>query len=109
MKLQYKHTRCAGARPKYAKNRGIPGPLDATMETDMNMDPETIATLKIVVTAGHASSGFNDDSNARLEQLAQDGLLVAVSANKPKGPRRAYKPTDKGKEVVRQLAAQGAA
>lgn len=78
------------------------------MKTDMNMDAETIATLKIVCTAGRASSGFNDDSNARLEQLAQDGLLVAVG-NKPKGPRRAYKPTEKGKEMIRQLAAHGAA
>lgn len=74
----------------------------------MNMDAETIATLKIVCTAGHASSGFNDASNARLEQLAKDGLLVVVS-NKPKGPRQAYKPTEKGKEMVRQLAAHGAA
>lgn len=79
------------------------------MEADINMDAETIATLKIVCTAGHASSGFNEDSNARLEQLAQDGLLVAVSINKPKGPRRAYRPTEKGKEVIRQLASQGAA
>jgi hypothetical protein len=79
------------------------------MKADMTMDAETISTLKIVVTAGHASSGFNDDSNARLEQLAQDGLLVAVGANRPKGPRRAYKPTEKGKEVVRQLAGHGAA
>jgi hypothetical protein len=28
-----------------------------------------------------------------------------VSVAKPKGPRRAYKPTEKGKEVVRKLAA----
>jgi hypothetical protein len=79
------------------------------MKADMNMDADTISTLKIVVTAGHASSGFNDDSNARLEQLAQDGLLMAVGVSKPKGPRRAYKPTEKGREVVRQLAAHGAA
>ena len=73
----------------------------------MNMDAETIATLKIVCTAGSASSGFNGDSNARLEELAQEGLLVSVT--KPKAPRRAYKPTEKGKEMVRQLAAHGAA
>jgi hypothetical protein len=79
------------------------------MEAGMNMDAETITTLKIVCTAGQASSGFDDNSNARLEQLAQDGLLVAVSINKPKGPRRAYKPTEKGKEVIRQLATHGAA
>jgi hypothetical protein len=79
------------------------------MKADMNMDAETITTLKIVCTAGHASSGFNDASNARLEQLAQDGLLVAVNISRPKGPRRAYKPTEKGREMVRQLSGQGAA
>jgi hypothetical protein len=69
------------------------------------MDAETISTLKTVCTAGHASSGFNGDSNAQLEQLVQDGFLAEVIAAKPKGPRRAYKPTEKGKEVVRKLAA----
>lgn len=73
------------------------------------MDAETISTLKIVCTAGHASSGFNEDSNARLEQLAKDGLLVVVNVAKAKGPRRAYQPTEKGKEVLRALAVQGAA
>jgi hypothetical protein len=94
---------------KTPKITGFSQVAGATMKAGMNMDAETIATLKIVCTAGRASSGFNDDSNARLEQLAQDGLLVAVSINKPKGPRRAYKPTEKGKEVMRQLASQGAA
>jgi len=74
-----------------------------------NMDAETISTLKIVCTAGRASSGFNEDSNARLEQLAEDGFLVMVNVAKAKGPRRAYRPTEKGKEAVRQLAAHGAA
>jgi hypothetical protein len=69
------------------------------------MDAETISTLKTVCTAGQASSGFNGDSNAQLEQLAQDGLLVLVNVAKTKGPRRAYKPTEKGKEMVRKLAA----
>jgi hypothetical protein len=74
-----------------------------------HMDAETISALRIVCTAGGASSGFNGDSNARLERLAEDGLLVVVNLPKTKGPRRAYKPTEKGKEVVRQLAAHGAA
>lgn len=74
-----------------------------------HMDAETISALKTVITAGHASSGFNEESNARLEQLAAEGLLVEVSPAKHKGPRRAYKPTEKGKEVVRKLAAHGAA
>jgi hypothetical protein len=76
---------------------------------DEAMDAETISTLKTVITAGHASSGFNGDCNAQLEQLAEDGFLVVVSIAKPKGPRRAYQPTDKGREVVRKLAAHGAA
>jgi hypothetical protein len=79
------------------------------MKVDMIMDAETITTLKIVCTAGRASAGFNGDSNDRLEQLANDGLLVAVNVSKPKGPRRAYRPTEKGKEMVRQLASQGVA
>jgi hypothetical protein len=74
-----------------------------------HMDAETISTLRIVCTAGRATSGFNEDSNARLEQLAQDGFLVTVNVAKPKGPRRAYRPTEKGKEALRQLAAHGAA
>jgi hypothetical protein len=73
------------------------------------MDAETVSTLKTVCTAGQASSGFNGDSNERLEQLAEDGFLVVVNVAKPKGPRRAYKPTEKGREVVRKLAAHGAA
>lgn len=73
------------------------------------MDAETISTLKTVCTAGQAASGFNGDANDRLEQLAADGFLIAVNVTKPKGPRRAYKPTEKGKEAVRKLATHGAA
>lgn len=73
------------------------------------MDAETISTLKTVCTAGRASSGFNGDCNARLEQLAEDGFLVVVNVAKGKGPRRAYKPTEKGKEMFRKLGVQGAA
>jgi hypothetical protein len=73
------------------------------------MDAETISTLRTVCTAGRASSGYNGDCNARLEQLAADGLLVIVKVSKGKGPRSAYKPTEKGHEVVRQLSRKGAA
>jgi hypothetical protein len=73
------------------------------------MDAETISTLKTVCTAGQASSGFNGDCNERLEQLVQDGFLVVVNVAKAKGPRRAYRPTEKGQETVQKLAAQGAA
>jgi hypothetical protein len=73
------------------------------------MDAETISTLKTVCTAGGASSGYNGDCNARLEQLVEDGLLVVVNIPKAKGPRSAYKPTEKGKELFRQLSQKGAA
>lgn len=73
------------------------------------MDAETISTLRTVCTAGRASSGYNGDCNDRLEKLAEEGFLVAVSVTKTKGPSRAYKPTEKGKEAVRKLAAHGAA
>jgi hypothetical protein len=78
------------------------------------MDAETISTLKTVCTAGRASSGFNGDCNARLEQLAEDGFLVVVNVTRAKGPgvsesRSAYKPTEKGKEMFRKLGVKGAA
>jgi hypothetical protein len=73
------------------------------------MDAETISTLRTVCTAGRASSGFNGDCNARLEQLAEDGFLVVVNVAKAKGPLNAYKPTDKGKEMFRKLSHIGAA
>jgi hypothetical protein len=73
------------------------------------MDAETISTLKTVCTAGRASSGYNGDCNAQLEQLAADGFLVVVSVAKGKGPRKAYKPTEKGEEMFRKLSVHGAA
>ncbi len=73
------------------------------------MDAESISTLRTVCTAGRASSGFNGESNERLEQLVADGFLVVVNAPKAKGPRRAYKPTDKAKELLHQLGRQGVA
>jgi hypothetical protein len=73
------------------------------------MDAEMIATLKTVCTAGRASSGFNGDCNARLEQLVEDGFLVVINVAKAKGPRSAYKPSEKGQELFRQLSHQGAA
>jgi hypothetical protein len=78
------------------------------------MDAETISTLKTVCTAGGASSGFNGNSNAQLEQLVEDGFLVVVNVVKAKGPKssqksRAYQPTDKGRELCRKLAVKGVA
>jgi hypothetical protein len=73
------------------------------------MDAETVSTLRTVCTAGRASSGFNGDCNARLEQLVEDGFLVVVSVTKTKGPRSAYKPTEKGQEMFRKLSITGTA
>ena len=73
------------------------------------MDAETISTLRTVCTAGRARSGFNEDSNARLEQLAEDGFLDVITSVKTKGPRRSYKPTQKAKELLHQLSRQGVA
>ena len=72
------------------------------------MDAETISTLKTVCATGHVRSGFNGDANARLEELAQQGLLVKVSASKRKGYHTTYKPTEKGKELARQLSSKAA-
>jgi len=74
------------------------------MKEYLYMDAETISTLKTVVTAGHAASGFNGELNARLERMEAEGLLMELNPSKHKGPRRAYQPTEKGKEVVRKLA-----
>ena len=63
-----------------------------------------ISTLKTVCIAGRAASGFNGDCNARLDQLVEDGLLVLELTLKSKIPGRAYTPTEKGKELVRQLS-----
>jgi hypothetical protein len=73
------------------------------------MDSETISTLRTVCTAGRASSGYNGDCNARLEQLVEEGFLVVVNITKAKGPRSAYKPTEKGEEMFRRLSHKGAA
>lgn len=68
------------------------------------MDAETISALRTVCTAGRARSGFNEDSNARLDKLAEDGFLVVVNIAKTQGPRRAYRPTEKAKELLQQLS-----
>jgi hypothetical protein len=73
------------------------------------MDAEEISTFKTVCTAGCAWPAFNEDVNARLDRLVEVGLLNPASAPKTKGPKRAYRPTEKGKELFRQLSQQGAA
>jgi len=73
------------------------------------MTSETIATLKTVCTAGRASAGYNDECNAQLEQLVDNGLLSAAGVSTAFGPQRCYTPTAKGRELVRKLAEKGAA
>jgi len=72
------------------------------------MDEDTISLLKTVCVAGRARGGFNDNSNQRLDQLVSDGLLDAVNApaadpKKGEFPRRIYRPTEKGRAMVRSL------
>jgi len=73
------------------------------------MNTETISTLKTVCTAGRASAGYNGDCNDQLERLVDNGLLSAEGAASAFGPQRCYKPTAKGRELVRELAEKGAA
>jgi hypothetical protein len=73
------------------------------------MNTETIATLKTVCTAGRASAGYNGDCNDQLEQLVDSGLLDAAGDATSFGPQRSYTPTEKGRELVRQLAKGAAA
>ncbi|HMD50992.1 MAG TPA: hypothetical protein VKG79_17890 [Bryobacteraceae bacterium] len=73
------------------------------------MNTETIATLKTVCTAGRASAGYNGDCNDQLEQLVENGLLDAAGEATSFGPQRCYTPTEKGRELVRQLAKGSAA
>jgi hypothetical protein len=73
------------------------------------MDTATLATLKTVCIAGRASEGFNAESNAQLKELADEGLLTEANENAKPARRRSYKPTQKGRELVRQIDKQGAA
>jgi len=62
------------------------------------MDSETTSTLKTVCTAGCASEGFNGETNDRLSQLTDMGLLVVAYAPGLLA-RRFYKPTEKGRAL----------
>jgi hypothetical protein len=75
------------------------------------MDDETISTLTTVCTAGCAREGFNGDTNERLKQLADVGLLVVAYAPDLLAQRRVYTPTRKGWERFKELvhAAKGPA
>ena len=69
------------------------------------MDIETMSLLQTVCAAGGARAGFNGESNARLEQLVEEGLLdVANNAH-----RSYYRPTKKGVTMVKTLQVAEAA
>jgi hypothetical protein len=75
------------------------------------MDDDTLNLLKTVCAAGRARSAFNDNSNERLEQLENAGLLDLVSApsenpNTP-APRSFYRPTKMGRAMCRELNDEG--
>jgi hypothetical protein len=65
------------------------------------MDTETLSLLQTVCAAGGARAGFNGDSNARLEQLVEDGLLVV--AIRLDAHRSFYRPTKKGASMVQTM------
>ena len=77
------------------------------------MDEDTLSLLKTVCAAGHAREGYNGNSNARLDQLVEEGLLDVVnaspSASKSKNPRRYYKPTERARTMLRKLKEKGVA
>lgn len=77
------------------------------MKSEATVDDQTISVLKTVCVAGGARPGFNQDSNARLEWLAEAGLLAL---DKPRSKettavrsRRFYRPTKKGLELFQLL------
>jgi hypothetical protein len=67
------------------------------------MDSETISALKTVCAAGCAREGFNEESNERLRNLTDMGLLVVAYAPDLLTRRRSYKPTEKGRSVCKQF------
>jgi hypothetical protein len=74
----------------------------------MRMDAETINLLKTICVAGGVRPAFDGTSNARLEQLANIGLIVSLESPTDKAtkrsPRRFYRPTELGRAVFRKLS-----
>jgi len=68
------------------------------------MDSETISAFTTVCTAGYAHEGFNCDSNERLKQLADLGLLVISHAPALLARQRRYEPSEKGWAMYKQIA-----
>ena len=71
------------------------------------MDEETISTFNTVCTAGYACEGFNGETNERLRQLADVGLLVVSQAPSFLTRRPAYTPTNQGWELFKRLIHAG--
>jgi hypothetical protein len=68
---------------------------------EKTMDTETMSLLQTVCAAGGARAGFNGESNDRLEQLVQEGLLDLTSP--PNAHRSFYRPTKKGATMVQTM------
>jgi hypothetical protein len=76
------------------------------------MDNESLDLLKTVCAAGRARAAYDENSNARLEELVKEGLLAEVGTNAGNTstmPRRSYKPTERGHAVIRRRSGKGAA
>jgi hypothetical protein len=78
-----------------------------TQTDSLLLDEETIRVLKTVCAAGGAHTGFNEDSNARLEQLVAAGLLaIATLPNTnpiARTRQRFCRPTKSGVATVEKL------
>ena len=73
------------------------------------MDDDTLNLLKTICAAGRAREAYDDNSNARLEQLTKEGLLVAVDSatagHRTRASRRSYQPTERARALLRHLGA----
>jgi hypothetical protein len=74
-----------------------------TRKAGVLMDSEGASILKTVCAAGWATEGFNDESNERLDQLADLGLLVVAYAPGLLRQRRTYQPTEEGRAVCKDM------
>jgi len=71
------------------------------------MDDETLDVLKTVCAAGRAHPAFDQNVNARLENLAKAGLLDTIQAGASTAPRRYYRPTAEARAMVKKLQETG--
>jgi hypothetical protein len=78
------------------------------------MDDDTLSLLRTVCVAGRARASYDGNSNARLEKLVEEGLLLEVnvanaSGGSARSPRRHYQPTEQGRAMFLSLSEKGAA